>query len=196
MAFEGITFIQAHWFWTDVIPPTHEKITYLEIGAHSGSNAISVAQTYGTHIDSKIYCIDPWCDYDDYDEYKGLQDKTYSNFLKNVKAVNLESKIVSIRGFSNTEIPKFEDSFFDMIFIDGNHEPEYVLEDAVLSFRKLKVGGYLIFDDWNFEGVYSRGPNGTTRGIEAFMNAYGNRIKHIKTKWFGDLAQVFIQKIR
>ena len=34
--------------------------------------------------------------------------------------------------------PKFKDEFFDIIYIDGNHEPEYVLEDAVLSFRKLK----------------------------------------------------------
>jgi hypothetical protein len=45
--------------------------------------------------------------------------------------------------FQSNEIPKFEDNFFDIIYIDGkNHEPEYVLEDAVLSFRKLKTWYY------------------------------------------------------
>jgi len=108
----------------------------------------------------------------------------------------METKIISIRGYSHAEIPKFEDSFFDIIYIDGNHEPEYVLEDAVLSFRKLKIGGYLIFDDYNFEGENGRGPNGTTLGIEGFMKSYHTRIEHIKTKWHGDLAQVFLRKLR
>jgi hypothetical protein len=35
----------------------------------------------------------------------------------------------------------------DIIYIDGNHGPEYVLEDADLSFRKLK-NGIMIFDDY------------------------------------------------
>lgn len=196
MSIQGGRFIEAEWFWTDVLPQFQHSIRYLEIGAHSGANVISFAKTFGTHADTKLYCIDPWCDYDDYPEYKGKQDDTYNNFLTNVKTFNLEDKVVPVRGYSHLELPKFEDNFFDIVYIDGNHEPEYVMEDAVLSFRKLKVGGYLIFDDLNFEGVNSRGPNGTTLGIEGFMKAYHARIKHVQTKWWGDLAQVFLQRVR
>jgi hypothetical protein len=195
MSLEGQSFIDCGWFWTDIIPISPDKLNYLEIGAHAGHNIISFAKHYGVHPESRLYCIDPWCDYNDYPEYKGKQLTIYNQFLANLKAVDLESKIIPIRGFSNEEVPKFQDSFFDIIYIDGNHQPEYVLEDAVLSFRKLKVGGYLIFDDYNFEGTYSRGPNGTTLGIDGFMKAYHTRIKHINTKWWGDLAQVFLQKI-
>ena len=70
-----------------------------------------------------MYCIDPW---EDYDEYKNQQ------FINNIENSGVKDKIIINRGYSNLEIPKFQDEFFDIIYIDGNHEPEYVLEDAVL----------------------------------------------------------------
>ena len=36
---------------------------------------------------------------------------------------------------------------YDIIYIDGSHEARDVLEDAVLAYRLLKIGGLLIFDD-------------------------------------------------
>ena len=188
---DGQSFLQSD-FWLGIIPQPSEKINYLEIGVHSGFNLLSVEKLYANHPESKLFAIDPWCDYEDYPEYKGQMDNTYANFCRNIKTFNVEHKVNVIKGYSNVEVPKLEDSFFDIIFIDGNHEPEYALEDAVLSFRKLKVGGYLIFDDWNFGG-----PDGTTRGIQGFMSAYHKRIKVLETKWTTwGLAQVFIQKLR
>ena len=58
-----------------------------------------------------------------------------------------KDKIIVKRGYSNKEINNFEDNFFDIIYIDCNHEPEYVLEDAVLSFRKLKKDGIMMIMD-------------------------------------------------
>ena len=95
------------------------------------------------------------------------------------------------------EIPKFEDEFFDMIYIDGNHEPEFVLEDAVLSFRKLKKGGWMIFDDYGWVDISisdlkEREDRNTKHGIDAFLNAYRNRIYIENAKMFNH--QVFVQK--
>ena len=61
---------------------------------------------------------------------------------------------------------------FDIIYIDGNHEPEYVLEDAVLSFRKLKPGGIIIFDDYTF---ICDGINSTKLGIDSFIMSYSEK---------------------
>ena len=165
MVFEG---------WLDVVPPFPGSIQYLEIGSNQGRNVASVAQNYGTHPESRLYCVDTWED--------------------SVQSPN----VIPIQGCSNLEVPKFQDSFFDMIYINGNHEPECVLEDAVLSFRKLKKGGYMIFGHYNFESSShgNRGSNETTRGIEAFMSAYIKRIRVVTTQWDpSGLAQVFIQKI-
>jgi len=107
--------------------------------------------------------------------------------MKNLENSGVSSKITTIRGYSNIEVPKFEDDFFDIIYIDGNHEPEYVLEDAVLSFRKLKKGGIMVFDDYGWGG-----PDLTQRGIDAFIRGYHKRIHVLGLK----NTQVFVRKER
>lgn len=173
--------------WFDFITVNESKIiNYLEIGTFYGANLLSVADTYAKHEKSQLFCIDPWIDYDDYDEYKNKQDLIYNTFLKNIQNSKYQHKININRGFSKDKILDYEDEFFDIIYIDGNHEPNYVLEDAVLSFRKLKKNGYMIFDDYGWHGPFC-----TSRGIDAFLNAYYKQIKYIGEK----NTQVFIQKI-
>jgi predicted O-methyltransferase YrrM len=129
-----------NWFsYVNVESYSKKPITYLEIGAYYGANVISVANYYGIHPESKMYCVDPWEDYFDYPEYKNEQTDIYNTFTNNIKESGVKDKITVNRGFSNVEVPKFIDEFFDIIYIDGNHEPDYVLEDAVLCFRKLEV---------------------------------------------------------
>ena len=160
-------------------------INYLEIGVFYGGNLLSVANTYGLHPDSKLYGVDPWEDYNEYPEYKEQQSKIYDSFITNLQNSGVQDKVVLHRGYSNLEIPKFQDEFFDIIYIDGNHEPEYVLEDAVLSFRKLKKEGIMIFDDYGWGG-----PDLTKRGIDGFLNGYHKRITYLGEKD----SQVFIRK--
>jgi predicted O-methyltransferase YrrM len=186
-SFKGIRYRLAHnWFsFVDMEFYIRRPINYLEIGTFYGANLISVANTYGIHNDSKLYCIDPWNDYDEYLEYKNQQSNIYNMFIQNVETSGVKNKIIIKRGYSNIEIPKFQDEMFDIIYIDGNHEPEYVLEDAVLSFRKLKKEGFMIFDDYNWGG-----PELTKRGIDGFLSGYHKRINILGE----EKTQLFIQK--
>ena len=183
-AFEGITYRTAE-NWFGFVPTPAGPIRYLEIGAFYGANLLSVANTYASHPESRLVAIDPWIDYDEYPEYKGQQDGIYSAFLRNTN--HLHEKLKVHRGFSHDVIPILEDNSFDIIYIDGNHEPEYVLEDAVLAFRKLKVEGYLIFDDYGWGG-----PDLTQRGIDAFLKAYHKRIDASHVAHHN--TQVFVKK--
>ena len=97
-----------------------------------------------------------------------------------------KDKIIINRGYSNKEIPKFDDNFFDIIYIDGNHETVYVLEDAVLSFRKLKKNGIMIFDDYGWYSAHE-----LEKGVDAFLSVYSKRIQNL-----GIIDhQVFIKKL-
>lgn len=187
--FEGIQYRLANnWFSTININDYKDRpINYLEIGTFYGANIISVANSYGLHNDSKLYCIDPWEDYDEYSEYKNKLETVHNSFMKNIEKSGQAHKIIINRGYSNNIVPTFQDDFFDIIYIDGNHEPEYVLEDAVLSFRKLKVGGMLIFDDYGVGG-----PDLTKKGIDGFLSGYHKRISYLGEK----ITQVFIRKNR
>lgn len=186
--FDGVQYRLANW-WFQTVPLSNyvdRPINYLEIGTFFGANLLSVADSYGIHKDSKLYCIDPWEDYEDYPEYKDEQPKIYNTFLKNIENSESKDKFVINRGYSNNEVPKFQDDFFDIIYIDGNHEPDYVLEDAVLCFRKLKKNGVMIFDDYGWGG-----PDLTTRGIDAFIHAY-----HKKIEFLGVInSQAYVRKL-
>ena len=180
--FQGIAYaLPQNWF--EIVPVEDKPIKYLEIGALYGANMLCVAASYGKHPESKLYCIDPWCDYVDYPEYKEQQKTIYETFLSNTKDVK---NLTVIRGYSHAEVPKLDDEYFDIIYIDGNHEPEYVLEDAVHAYRKLKKGGYLIFDDYG----WGEPGNETTIGMQAFATTYKKRIEVVGVKG----NQLFIRK--
>jgi predicted O-methyltransferase YrrM len=185
--FQGTQYrLSNNWFNNlDINYYKDRPINYLEIGTFYGANILSVAKTYGLHADSKLYCIDPWEDYNGYPEYKNQQSVIYETFISNIEKSGEKSKINVIRGYSNNELPKLQDNYFDIIYIDGNHDPEYVLEDAVLSFRKLKQKGIMIFDDYGWGG-----PNLTQRGIDGFLSGYHKKIIYLGIK----NTQVFIQK--
>ncbi len=177
--------------WLNIIPLTEDKpIQYLEIGAYCGVNVCSVGTSYALHPDSRMHVIDPWEKYAEYNEYDADNLKNaFDIFQYNISFNNLTDKTITYKGYSHKLLHQFEDNFFDIIYIDGNHEPEFVLEDAVLAFRKLKVSGYLIFDDYGWGG-----PDLTQRGIDAFVSGYYKRIK-VLNDGKPHNEQLFIERI-
>ena len=119
--------------WISAVPIDdyqYKPINYLEIGVHCGANIVCVANTYAKHPDSRIYCIDIWDNYDDYKEYGNDQPDNFHSFKKNISNCKLEDKVTIRKGYSNQQLLFLADDFFDIIYVDGNHESEYVLEDS------------------------------------------------------------------
>ena len=170
----------------DPAPFHNRPINYLEIGAHRGCNLICVALTYARDPESKLFAIDPWDDYNEYPEYKGYQSQIEASFHKNISLFeNVKARVKAMKGYSHELVPTFPNEYFDIIYVDGNHQPEYVLEDGVLSFRKLKTNGIMIFDDYNYCGL-----DVTKRGVDAFLTAYRDRIEYLG--FYG--GQIFLRK--
>jgi hypothetical protein len=154
--FKGNVFNMSYK-WVPILPsyPNTKPLKIMEIGAYHGANACSLVKTLATHPKSEIHCVDPWMDYDDYVEYKGKQGVNYSLFLNNISKLSPEDMSkVYIHRISSTNLDLyFKDDTFDIIYIDGNHSTYYVVQDAILSLKKLVPGGYLIFDDLQDQAV-------------------------------------------
>ena len=178
--FQGDIFLTANnWFeHLNLNKYKNKAINYLEIGVGHGANLISVANTYALHKDSKLYCIDPWKIYDkNIEQYTDNDDINFNLFIKNISNTSFYKKIITRRGFSHLELLHFPDDFFDIIYIDGNDSFSNILEDAVLSYRKLKKKGILIFDE-HYWGT----PDLSKNAIGSFYTCYYNKIKCIGIK--------------
>ena len=162
--------------WKESIPVPTGPVKYLEIGTLCGKSAISFESVYGTHPDSEIHCVDPWINYEQYDEYRdgeNNQVNNYRNFLDNLTTCKNINKFYIHRGYSHTILPTFKDETFDILFIDGNHKTLNVLEDGIMAFRKVKRGGIIIFDDVSLAHM------GVIKAIQIYMDVFKDKVEFI-----------------
>ena len=76
-----------------------------------------------------------------------------------------------------------EDNFFDIAFIDGNHESDVVYRDGIMVLQKMKSGGTIIFDDYDWRE--------TKIGIDKFINENLSKLKNVRSNTF----QMFVDKL-
>src|SRR5262249_30222670 len=88
-----------------------------------------------------------------------------------------DRRVVIHRANSADTLPSFPDEYFDWVYIDGNHLFEFVRNDLELSFRKVKVGGYVAGDDY-FDGGWWRG--GVKRAVDEFATTASAHLLQIR----------------
>jgi hypothetical protein len=169
--------------WRKMLIEPTTAINYLEIGVFRGDNIIDMSKSYCKHPDSKMYCVDPWIDYEEYNEYKGKIESIHDIFIENINKQNLWDRIKVYRDFSHNVVPTLQDDFFDIAFIDGNHETDFVYKDAVMVLPKMKSGGTIIFDDYNWKDAKV--------GIDRFLSEYSSQLKNVRYNTY----QLFVEKL-
>lgn len=170
--------------WETIIPCVDDPIKIMEIGAYHGANVCSYMKTYARHNNTEIHCVDPWFNYDGYNEYLTNQSSNYSLFLGNISKLspNDINKIYIHRGLSGDIVPTFKNESFDIIFIDGNHTKRYVLEDSIICLNKIKKGGWIIFDDTHDTEV--------NEAVQSFLKINSHYFDEIKLQ----NSQLFIKR--
>lgn len=69
----------------------------------------------------------------------------------NVRKLHGRKKKVTIRkGYSEVVLAEYKDDHFDWIYIDGNHQYDFVAADLRLAAQKVKIGGMIAGDDLNW----------------------------------------------
>jgi predicted O-methyltransferase YrrM len=83
----------------------------------------------------------------------GTGKETFTTFRKNVAAY-AACPVIPIVALSPEALTPLQEHWFDMAFIDGNHNEEPVWDDAVACARLLEPGGLMVFHDYGLcEGV-------------------------------------------
>ena len=163
----------------------------LEIGCFEGMATCWLLDEVLTDPDARITCIDIFEGVLDFqiknpDKHRLIE----RNFDINIARNGAGYKVNKIVGYSQEVMRSLPLNSFDIVYIDGSHKASDVLEDAVISWRLVKPGGLIIFDDYNF--VFEDHPEWNTGlAIDAFMKLFADQIKVIEI----DQRQVFLEKI-
>tara|TARA_B100001778_G_C18311742_1_gene504621 strand:+ start:39 stop:626 length:588 start_codon:yes stop_codon:yes gene_type:complete len=159
---------------------------FLEIGSFEGMSTIWMLENILTEESSQIFCIDAWA------EWTG---DAFVRFVSNINKTGLKDKVHIVKGDSSEEVRIFPKEYFDFIYIDGNHDEKAVIKDAIGSFRILKKGGIIAFDDYLLGISYPNSPgskamNGSTKkAIDYFLDVFQDELEIIHKDY-----QVWIRK--
>ena len=131
----------------------NNPVSGIEIGTFEGANANSILKELNI---KKIYLIDPYIEYEDYIKSEKVQTQKCLSIAERNARKRLKknfNKVIWVRKFSDDAI-KDTPNVVDFIYIDGNHEYEYVIKDMENYWPKIKKGGILAGHDiTNFTGV-------------------------------------------
>ena len=132
----------------------------IEIGSYAGESA---EMFINSGAFKRLYCIDPWIQNYDPNDNTGddsipLAEAAFDNRFKN-------NPIVVKLKLKSSEVARlFEDNSIDFIYIDGNHQYEFVKEDLINYVPKVKQGGIIAGHDYS-------GPTtpGVTKAVDEFF---------------------------
>ena len=124
------------------------ELTMVEIGSYTGESTVIFANYF-----KQVISIDPYVDnYDVNDiacKHVALQ-KVYEQFVHNTHSF---SNIKHIRKFSDQAVLDFEPESVDFVYIDGNHQYEFVKKDIENYYKIIKPNGFLGGHDYKYEAI-------------------------------------------
>jgi len=110
-----------------------------EIGVFRGQFLQNLCQEF------KMFGIDPWDDYEGYNDYKGGD---FAGYEKEARDRVRDHDCEIIKKTSKEAVKDFEDESLDFVFIDGNHSLEFVIEDIATWSKKVRKGGIIAGHDY------------------------------------------------
>jgi len=175
------------WLWKLLVDIMPQSFKALEIGVYKGQ-VISLWSLLAEreNKDAQIFGITPLSGIQD-EICAAHEDLNYYQEIKNTFNVfNLDfNQLTIIKGLSQDkyiieEAKKYSE--YDIIYIDGNHSYQGVVDDLNNYCSMLKIGGYLVCDD---SSNYTTLPYYRFKGIETVSRAcrdilYNNdQFKHL-----------------
>jgi hypothetical protein len=123
----------------------------VEIGSWKGRSAIALACGLPPGPGGRVYAIDPHGQ--DVEGRPTDQPDTFDELLANLERAGVHDRVEVIRGYAHAARRTFDDGQVDVLFIDGSHEYEGVLQDIDDWTSSLADGAIVAFNDIGFPGV-------------------------------------------
>lgn len=151
--------------------------TVIEIGVFEGETTFKMSEVLSRKVEGyKHYAIDP------FDISADLPEENISStkeiFLNNLKESQSGLiEFMNMKSFDALIDLRNRGVKADLIYVDGDHRAPEVLQDAVLGFELLNIGGVMLFDDsvvWRYKGDITNSPK---IAVDNFIQCYWDRLE-------------------
>lgn len=105
-----------------------------------------------------------------------LFDLDFSKFDRTQFTEEEMHRIFINEGDSSTLLSKFPKHYFDWIYIDGDHSFDGVSKDIKQAKKKIKPGGYLVFNDYTIYSPFEKMQYGVMRAVNHLCLAHNYEI--------------------
>lgn len=123
-----------------------KKDSLLEVGSYCGYSTFYFAKFF-----KKVYAVDKWQNgYDNNDPSSNNVEDAYTYFLKNMLLVN---NVYPIKLSSVLASMLFEEKSINVIYLDGCHQKQEVLNDLIYWYSKVADNGMICGHDYYQNGV-------------------------------------------
>ena len=147
-----------------------EGIHCLQLGAFTGDASVWLAQHILTGKYSTLMDVDTWAGSDEQSHAEMDFSDVRATYLSKVEPYScIHSRIMSSTDYL---IEYHAKDVFDFIYIDADHTSAGVFLDAELSWRKLKAGGIMAFDDYTWQHESGRPALAPKGGIHMFLDRH------------------------
>ena len=149
-------------------------ISGAEIGVRYGENAEYLLDVLDIN---RLYLIDPYDAYEEYQEDWNNEMMTEAERIAQMKLGNTDAGRF-VKKYSDDAIADLPDNL-DFVYIDGNHEYEYVKNDLSNYYPVVKKGGILAGHD------YTKSWPGVVEAVNEFTHERGLEVtKDLWGDWF------------
>lgn len=166
--FSGAIESWSRWFEQFI---TQRPIRILEIGSWQGGSTLWLLDHVISKRGGSITCVDTWQGSSEHTFIPALGLNVEELFDANIARSGHRALVQKIRGPSQQILPDLPAQSFDLIYVDGAHEASIVIQDAVNSHRLVAPGGFLLFDDLNFQ--FDNQAENTIHAINGFCQTFG-----------------------
>jgi len=122
-------------------------INILEIGSYEGLSSVFFADNFLEREGSSLTCVDPFLRISNNDHAQYLQNNQEKHFDINITRCNNSEKIKVFK-ITSDEFFENNEKKYNIIYIDGCHEPEFISRDLENGFKCLEVNGIMWMNDY------------------------------------------------
>lgn len=144
----------------------------VEIGVHQGSNARAM---FNAIPNLKLHCVDCWSEVEG--RKRGQQKRYYRRMKNTLEKERINGQANIIKKWSMDAVKHFKRESVDFVYIDANHNYDFVMQDIIEWSRIVRMGGIVSGHDYH----YKRPHCGVLHAVQNYTSFH-----HLNYYWLDD----------